>query len=166
MPEVSHDAQRYHGIVQCFKCPKERRGTDPGWYFIDLPDRSGSGEWFRVFVCPRDYRQFAAAEQARWMPLGEEPADAPVLGPLPDHAPQELITLLSLRGLAGWALLVRDVAEGRMRRVHLRRLPADPEIRQALVSYLRSVGAEITLGGGLRKWLHHESGGHEKTPTE
>jgi hypothetical protein len=56
-----------------------------------------------------------------------------------------LITLLGHRGLAGWAFLVRDVAEGRVRRVHLRQLPADPEIRHALVAYLQSAGTAVTL---------------------
>jgi hypothetical protein len=127
---------------------------------MDVPDRRETGEWYRVFVCPRDYLQFAPTEQARWTPLGEESPDAPVPDatrpPLPDRRLQELVTLLSGRGLTGWALLVRDVGEGRIRRVHLRRLPADPQIREEVVSYLRSAGADITLGLGLRTRLQHE----------
>jgi hypothetical protein len=147
-------ARRGHRIARCFKCLQERDGKGPGWYFLDVPDRREPGEWFRVFVCPRDYLEFAASEQSRWTPLGEESPDVPVPDatrpPLPDRSLQELVAMLSQRGLTGWALLVRDVAEGRIRRVHLRRLPADPEIREALVSYLRSAGADITLGPGLR----------------
>jgi hypothetical protein len=132
---------------------------------MDVSDRRETGEWYRVFVCPRDYLQFAPTEQARWAPLGEESPDAPVPDvtrpPLPDRRLQALITLLSGRGLTGWALLVRDVAEGRIRRVHLRRLPADPQIREEVVSYLRSAGADITLGLGLRTRLEHERDQHD-----
>jgi hypothetical protein len=65
----------------------------------------------------------------------------------------ELITLLTRRGLAGWAFLVRDVAAGRVRRLHLRQLPADPEIRGALVTYLHSVGTAVTIS---RIFLNHQ----------
>jgi hypothetical protein len=147
------DARRSKRIARCFKCLQERDGNEPGWYFLDVSDHREPGEWLRVFVCPRDYVEFAASEQSRWSPLGDESPHAPAPDatrpPLPDRSLQELVAVLSQRGLTGWALLVRDVAEGRIRRVHLRRLPADPEIREALVSYLRSAGADITLGAGL-----------------
>ncbi len=141
-------------MARCFKCPRERRGDDPGWYFMDVPDRRGGPGRFRVYVCPRDFVQFALPERVRWTPLfkaveDEPPAEASMFPLVPMAGPNELIALLSLRGLTGWALLVRDVAEGRVRRLHLRRLPADPEIRQALVSYLQSAGAEITLARDL-----------------
>jgi hypothetical protein len=63
----------------------------------------------------------------------------------PPCTADELITLLAHRGLAGWAFLVRDVAAGRVRRIHLRQLPADPEIRRALVAYLQSAGTAVTI---------------------
>jgi len=65
----------------------------------------------------------------------------------------ELIMLLTRRGLAGWAFLVRDVAAGRVRRLHLRQLPADPEIRGALVTYLHSAGTAVTIS---RIFLNHQ----------
>lgn len=151
-----HEASGHSGTARCFKCPKERHGTDPGWHFMDVQDRRGKR--FRVYVCPRDYLRFAESERIRWAPLedavAEEalerdaPADAPAL-PLPVQGPEALIATLSLRGMTGWALLVRDVAAGRVRRLYLRQLPADPEIRQALVAYLQSAGAEITVSRDL-----------------
>ena len=65
----------------------------------------------------------------------------------------ELITLLTQRGLTGWAFLVQDVAAGRVRRLHLRQLPADPEIRGALVTYLHSAGTALTIS---RLFLNHQ----------
>ncbi len=143
-----------HGVTRCFKCPKERRGNDPDWHFMDIQDRRGRLVRFRIYVCPRDYVQFAATERIRWMAVSAEvqaaPSAAPSLLPLrPVSGPNELIATLSTRGLTGWAYMVRDVAEGRVRRLYLRQLPADPEIRQALVAYLKSAGAEITIARGL-----------------
>jgi len=119
-----------------------------------------------MYVCPEDYLEFSAAERRRWMALLEMP-DEPSAPPLSDvrQAPlsprspartaEELIALLAARGLAGWAFLVRDVAEGRVRRLQLHQLPADPEIREALLTYLHSVGASVSVsriivGGGRR----------------
>jgi hypothetical protein len=141
-------------MIRCFKCPKERRGDDPGWYFMDLHDRHTGIARLRVYVCPRDYLLFAESERVRWTPIldlveddvAARPADLPVLA---GCGAGDLITVLSLRGMTGWALLVRDVAEGRIRRLHLRQLPADPQIRQALVAYLQSAGAEITVSWDL-----------------
>lgn len=141
-------------MIRCFKCPKERRGDDPGWYFMDLHDRRTGIARLRVYVCPRDYLPFAGSERTRWSPVQDlaardvatPPADLPMLA---GCGAADLIAALSLRGMTGWALLVRDVAEGRIRRLHLRRLPADPQIRQALVAYLQSAGAEITVSRTL-----------------
>ena len=75
------------GVVRCCKCPQERRQRDPGWYWMDL----NSGRRYRVYVCPRHYLQFAAAERGRWSPVHEDlprtpdpaapPATAPALAP-------------------------------------------------------------------------------------
>ncbi len=78
---------------------------------------------------------------------------APPLAEGPTCSPDELIELLSLKGLAGWVFLVRDVAAGRVRRVHLRQLPADPEIRRALMAYLHSAGTAVTVS---RSFLDNE----------
>jgi len=57
------------GVPRCCKCPQERRSREPGWYWMDLhPDRR-----YRVYVCPRHYQQFAAAERGRWSPVHESP---------------------------------------------------------------------------------------------
>ena len=142
-----------HHEARCFKCPKERRGSDPGWHFTDVQDRrSGGVGWLRVFVCPRDYALFAESERPRWTPVCDMPAGLPVVEPPPlprVFGPEELVETLSRRGLSGWVFLVKDVAAGRVRRIHLRQLPADPEIRQSLISYLQSAGTHITLGPGL-----------------
>jgi hypothetical protein len=121
---------------------------------MDVQDRRGKR--FRVYVCPRDYLRFAESERVRWAPLEDAAAEeapepeAPAAAPaLPVQGPEALIATLSLRGMTGWALLVRDVAAGRVRRLYLRQLPADPEIRQALVAYLQSAGAEITVSRHL-----------------
>ena len=151
--------------IRCFKCPKERRGSDPGWYFTDVQDRRGGGlGWVRVYVCPRDYAQFAEPERPRWTPVFKMPAGLPMVEPPPlprPSGPEELIDALSRRGLSGWVFLVRDVAQGRVRRIHLRQLPAEPEIRQALMSYLQSAGTHITLGPGLLRRSHRDSHGSD-----
>jgi len=91
------------------------------------------------------------ADDARPQRGQNEAAPAPVEAPT--CSPDELIELLSIRGLAGWAFLVRDVAAGRVRRVHLRQLPADPEIRRALMAYLQSAGTAVTVS---RSFLDNE----------
>ncbi len=162
-------AQGAHRSARCFKCPKERRGSEPGWYFTDVQDRRGGLGWLRVYVCPRDYASFAEPERPRWMPVLEMPAGIPTVEPPPlppPSGPEELIEALSRRGLSGWVFLVKDVAEGRVRRIHLRQLPADPEIRQALMSYLQSAGTHITLGPGLLRRPPRDPArdGHGETP--
>ncbi len=148
-------ARRLDGAERCFKCPKERRHGDPGWHFVHLDDDRKCLGPSRLYVCPDDYLDFATSERGRWSALADaangEHGDHGSHGSAsigPETAPcsaDELITLLALRGLAGWAFLVRDVAAGRVRRVHLRQLPADPEIRRALVSYLHSAGTAVTV---------------------
>ncbi len=137
-------------VERCFRCPRQRREDETGWYFLDIQERRrGRIRRLRAYVCPRDYFQFAASERVRWTPILSarvEPLDDATIVPLQQVAgPSELIATLSNRGLTGWALLVRDVAEGRIRRLHLRKLPADPKIREAMVAFLNSAGAEITL---------------------
>ena len=148
-------AQRPDGAERCFRCPKERHHDDPGWYFVDLEERGRLLGPCRLYVCPQDYIGFAASERDRWTPVGEagngaigdhDPnGSASLMKDTPPCSADELITLLAHRGLAGWAFLVRDVAAGRVRRVHLRQLPADPEIRRALVAYLHSAGTAVTI---------------------
>jgi hypothetical protein len=121
---------------------------------MDVVDRRAGRGRFRVYVCPRDYLLFAQPEKVRWEPVIDTTEHEPVtaqdaLPLLPVRGPEDLIATLSGRGMIGWALLVKDVAEGRVRRLHLRQLPADPAIRQALVTYLQSAGAEITLSHDL-----------------
>ena len=106
-------------------------------------------------MCPEDYLDFAADERRRWALIRDGAAEVPATDgknespPAPPEAPactaEELIELLSNRGLAGWVFLVRDVAAGRVRRIHLRQLPADPEIRKALLAYLHSAGTTVTV---------------------
>jgi hypothetical protein len=126
----------------------------------------------RLYVCPKDYLEFAASERQRWTPLAcagnnhnhDTNGSGPANGSSPHHngsaahdgpacTAEELITLLTRRGLAGWAFLVRDVAAGRVRRLHLRQLPPDPEIRGALVTYLHSAGTAVTVS---RFFLNHQ----------
>lgn len=61
--------------VKCFTCPRERRGEEPGWYFVDVPERARAYGPARIFVCPRHYRHFAERERGRWTEI------APVLVP-------------------------------------------------------------------------------------
>ena len=157
-------------MARCFKCPKVRRLGDPGWHFVELQDSRRLPGPSRLYVCPEDYLDFAVGERSRWSALpdasngqerldgnGSAPADANGTAPGSADAPactaDELIAVLAVRGLAGWAFLVRDVAAGRVRRVHLRQLPADPEIRKSLMSYLHSAGAIVTIS---RSFLSHE----------
>ncbi len=67
-------------MCRCFKCPRERRPGEEGWYVTEVDGRRGSGERLRVFVCPRDYEEFAPSERARWTPLTAEAA-RPASGP-------------------------------------------------------------------------------------
>ncbi len=158
-------------MARCFKCPKERHGGDAGWYFMDVHDRRGGIARVRVYVCPRDYVLFAQSERSRWTPVldGPEPggpADQPALPAVAGGGPDDLVAALSLRGMTGWALLVRDVAEGRVRRLHLRQLPADPGIRHALVAYLKSAGAEIIVSRDLLPESLGAAAAHEGTPAD
>jgi len=147
--------QVQHSPARCFRCPKERRQGDPGWYFVDLQESRRLPGPPRLFVCPDDYLEFATFERVRWTLLLEpsngsaSPDDAGGVPAVDATAPactaEDLIAALAGRGLAGWAFLVRDVAAGRVRRVHLRQLPADPEIRRSLVAYLHSAGAIVTV---------------------
>lgn len=144
------------GACRCFKCPRERRPGEDGWYVTERDGRHGLEGRMQVFVCPQDYEEFAPAERTRWVPLCDrdaplEPSGPPPSSGLPVRTPDELAAALTRRGLTGWALLVRDVAEGRIRRVFLRQLPADSDIREALVAFLQSAGAEITLSRGARR---------------
>jgi hypothetical protein len=153
----------HNGLARCFKCPKERRQGDPGWHFVDLRDNRKLRGPSRFYVCPEDYLDFAAGERARWTPVLDpacqqrEQSGVQNGNPAPVEPPactaDELISVLAVRGLAGWAFLIRDVAAGRVRRVHLRQLPADPEIRRALVAYLQSAGATVTVS---RSFLSNE----------
>lgn len=148
-------AQRHDAAERCFKCPKERRHGDPGWYVVDLDGSQRFMGPSRLYVCPEHYLDFAVSERGRWTPLllsgngnnGDhaQNGSSPLLQEAPACNADEVISLLAQRGLAGWAFLVRDVAAGRVRRVHLRQLPADPEVRRALVAYLHSAGAAVTL---------------------
>ena len=162
-----------HNGARCFKCPKVRRQNDAGWYFVELQESWKVAGPSRMYVCPDDYLKFAAAERRRWNPVldgsgearGEAQAHEHAKDAVPDGgnhtAPahpegpartvDELVTLLTKRGLSGWAFLVRDVAAGRVRRVHLRQLPAEREVRDALLAYLHSAGAVVTVS---RHFLH------------
>ena len=152
------------GAELCFRCPKRRNPGETGWYFVHFVEGQRIPGPCRLYVCPKDYLEFAASERQRWMPLADaghhngHPTNGSSAwngsslhhnGPTPHGEPactaDELITLLTRHGLVGWAFLVRDVAAGRVRRLHLRQLPADPEIRSALVTYLHSAGTTITV---------------------
>ena len=149
------EAPRNSGVERCFKCPKERRSGDQGWYCVELREPRESLRPSRLYVCPEDYLDFAADEKRRWRLIHDGAGEVPATDgktespPAPPEAPactaDELIELLSTRGLAGWVFLVRDVAAGRVRRIHLRQLPADPEIRKALLTYLHSAGTTVTV---------------------
>ena len=160
------------GAESCFRCPKRRNPGEPGWYFVHFEDGQRLPGPCRLYVCPKDYLEFAASERERWAPLADaddihsQPTNgsSPANGSSPHHngsaanggsacTADELITLLTRRGLAGWAFLVRDVAAGRVRLLHLRQLPADPEIRGALVTYLHSAGTAVTVS---RIFLNHQ----------
>ena len=160
-------AQVQRTAARCFKCPKERRPGDPGWFFVDLQESRRLPGPPRLYVCPDDYLEFAVFERDRWTPLLDLPngsaspdgaGSVPVTANAGDSmAPactaEDLVAALAGRGLTGWAFLVRDVAAGRVRRVHLRQLPADPEIRRSLVAYLHSAGAIVTVS---RIFRNHE----------
>ena len=156
-------APRHTGLERCFKCPKERRPGDRGWYFVELREPRESLRPGRLYVCPEDYLDFAADEKRRWTLIGDAAGALPPTQGQNESVPpppevqsctaDELIELLSHRGLAGWVFLVRDVAAGRVRRIHLRQLPADPEIRKALLAYLHSAGTTVTVS---RTFLDNE----------
>ncbi|HEV2282549.1 MAG TPA: hypothetical protein VGX75_09195 [bacterium] len=66
--------------VKCFTCPRERRGDEAGWHFVDLPARARASGPPRIFVCPRHYGHFAERERGRWTEFGAPTLDAaPVL---------------------------------------------------------------------------------------
>ncbi len=148
-------ARVHDGAERCFKCPQVRRCGDPGWYSVDLDNTPRPMGPCRLYVCPEHYRDFAASERGRWAPVitasngdnGDhaQNGSGPACEETPSCSAEELIARLARQGLAGWAFLVRDVAAGRVRRVHLRQLPADPAIRQALVAYLQGAGAAVTV---------------------
>lgn len=160
------------GPASCFKCPKRRTPGEAGWHYVHFVDDHRIPGPCRLYVCPKDYLEFAVSERARWMPLtdvdetrggstnGSGALNAPphqngsvVSDVGPACTADELVALLTRRGLAGWAFLVRDVAAGRVRRLHLRQLPAEPEIRGALVAYLHSAGTALTIS---RSFVTHQ----------
>jgi hypothetical protein len=55
--------------VKCFTCPRERRGEEPGWHFVDIRQGAHAYGPPRIFVCPRHYRDFAERERDRWTRL-------------------------------------------------------------------------------------------------
>jgi len=63
--------------VKCFTCPRERRGDERGWYFVDVPDRARAYGPARIFVCPRHYGHFAERERGRWIEIVEVPTFVP-----------------------------------------------------------------------------------------
>jgi hypothetical protein len=71
---ASAKAHGPQATVKCFTCPRERRGGEPGWHFVDVPDRAKAHGPARIYVCPRHYDQFAERERGRWALL-----DAPAL---------------------------------------------------------------------------------------
>lgn len=76
--------------VKCFTCPRERRGDESGWYFVDVPDRARAYGPARIFVCPRHYRYFAERERGRWIELVETPVAAEVPAPVAALVPAEV----------------------------------------------------------------------------
>lgn len=71
--------RRDRSTVKCFTCPRERRGDEAGWHFVDVPHARAYGPP-RIFVCPRHYGHFAERERGRWTELDAPiPAAAPVL---------------------------------------------------------------------------------------
>ena len=70
--------------VKCFTCPRERRGAEPGWYLVDVPDRARAYGPARIYVCPRHYGHFAQQERGRWTEILDVPALVPIpLVPIP-----------------------------------------------------------------------------------
>ena len=63
--------------VQCFTCPRERRADEPGWHYVEVPERARSYGPSRMFVCPRHYRHFAEQERGRWTELDAPPVETP-----------------------------------------------------------------------------------------
>jgi hypothetical protein len=83
---VDEQGRGYEAPVTCFTCPRERRVDEPGWHYLDVPDRTHASGPLRVYVCPRHYGHFAGSERARWnlvadpRPAAEEwPASLPVV---------------------------------------------------------------------------------------
>ena len=97
------DRQTDRPTVKCFTCPRERRGDEAGWYFVDVPDRARAYGPARIFVCPRHYRHFAERERGRWNEIVAVPVavavpvvpDAPVVGDAPVLAALGLIDTLA-----------------------------------------------------------------------
>jgi hypothetical protein len=71
------DRRGDRSTVKCFTCPRERRGDEAGWHFVDVARSRGYGPP-RFFVCPRHYGHFAERERGRWTAL-----DAPILADAP-----------------------------------------------------------------------------------
>jgi hypothetical protein len=71
-------------MVKCFTCPRERRGDEPGWYLVDVPDRARAYGPARIYVCPRHYGHFAPQERGRWIEIVDVPVRIPAaLAPAP-----------------------------------------------------------------------------------
>jgi len=83
--------------VKCFTCPRERRGDETGWYFVDVPDPARAYGPPRIFVCPRHYRHFAERERGRWTEF-----DAPALVEAPVPAPAPVLVAAAPQAPA-WA---------------------------------------------------------------
>jgi hypothetical protein len=76
--------------VKCFTCPRERRGDEAGWHFVELPRTRAYGPP-RIFVCPRHYGHFAERERGRWTEL--DAPDVPVAAPV--GAPVAALALIT-----------------------------------------------------------------------
>ena len=85
--------------VKCFTCPRERRGEEPGWYFVDVPERARRYSPARIFVCPRHYRNFAERERGRWTEI------APVLVPSSPAPWLEVTPTLAADGASATAVI-------------------------------------------------------------
>jgi hypothetical protein len=85
---VDEQGRGYEAPVKCLTCPRERRADEPGWHYLDVPDRMHASGPLRVYVCPRHYGHFAGFERARWSILVDpQPAAAPPVEEWPAPLP-------------------------------------------------------------------------------
>ncbi len=64
---------------------------------------------------------------------------------------EQIVTTLLSRGALALIRTIEDVEAGRVRRVHIDRIPGDPAFTRAVVEVLYSLGADVHLALPARR---------------